>query len=397
MDSELDDEQKLKTVKNLISRIRTMKLGALATDDDNSSIATTITTRQYQKQRNNNHNNNARNYETMSDGLAEILGDDELAEEELVEPEEEVVLQCVEPKIESTVVSKYIEESIPDPLIKEHPAIKLTFNETVSIVQLKRIQQLMAEHGSLCLNSTEIMTDRQLCVYFTESAAAWACLKWVHNSDENGEGLRKLDPGLTLITADFVSVSKWLADYDDYFTIRVAFDGLKNYHDKHIELFKTLSRFGDEPPQCIIIDAELKYIHVRYKKQYDAEIAISSIDRAYFFGSWCRATKAQPVRAELINGVNLVDIAAQKIHRKDVSIRNSNGLGLPRTSWKSLLTHVSEAGQVESLFGDGQGVIVSFKDLGDANRCVQALDKKKFIGKTLLMTKKFHIDQLKQK
>ena len=31
MDSELDDEQKLKTVKNLISRIRTMKLGALAT------------------------------------------------------------------------------------------------------------------------------------------------------------------------------------------------------------------------------------------------------------------------------------------------------------------------------------------------------------------------------
>ena len=164
----------------------------------------------------------------------------------------------------------------------------------------------MAEHGSLCLNSTEIMTDRQLCVYFTESAAAWACLKWVHNSDENlgsalwkkclisqelcgirtehmvknclwssylqlsticsirirpnsdptwqnGEGLRKLDPGLTLITADFVSVSKWLADYDDYFTIRVAFDGLKNYHDKHIELFKTLSRFGDEPPQCIII------------------------------------------------------------------------------------------------------------------------------------------------
>ena len=37
------------------------------------------------------------------------------------------------------------------------------------------------------------------------------------------------------------------------------------------------------------------------------------------------------------------------------------------------------------------------RDLGDANRCVQALDKKKFIGKTLLMTKKFHIDQLKQK
>ena len=33
--------------------------------------------------------------------------------------------------------------------------------------------------------------------------------------------------------------------------------------------------------------------------------------------------------------------------------------------------------------------------MGDANRCVQNLDKKKFLGKTLLMTKKFHIDQLK--
>ena len=79
------------------------------------------------------------------------------------------------------------------------------------------------------------------------------CLKWVHNSDSDGEGLRTLGNGLTLLTADFLPVSKWLADYDDYFTIRIAFDGLKHYNNKHIELFKTLSRFGDEPPQCILI------------------------------------------------------------------------------------------------------------------------------------------------
>ena len=125
------------------------------------------------------------------------------------------------------------------------------------------------------------------------------------------------------------------------------------------------------------LDSELKFIHARYKKQYDAEIAISSIDRAFFFGSWCRgtflvllkfldqaiisATKAQPVRSELTNVVNLCDIPSQKVHRKDVSIKNSNGCPVPRTSWKNLLTHVSQAGPVESLYGDGQGVIVSFK------------------------------------
>ena len=149
------------------------------------------------------------------------------------------------------------------------------------------------------------MTDRQLCVYFKEREDAWSCLKWVHNSDSDGQGLRDLGLGLILITADYLPVSKWLADYDDHFTIRIAFDGLKNYADNHIELFKTLSRFGDEPPQCILIgkisnpstfnklqflDSELKFIHARYKKQYDAEIAISSIDRAFFFGSWCRGT-----------------------------------------------------------------------------------------------------------
>lgn len=49
----------------------------------------------------------------------------------------------VEPsEVKDEDVSKYIEQSIPEPSIKEFPAVKLTFKDTVSISQLKRIQVL---------------------------------------------------------------------------------------------------------------------------------------------------------------------------------------------------------------------------------------------------------------
>ena len=39
----------------------------------------------------------------------------------------------------------------------------------------------------------------------------------------------------------------------------------------------------------------------------------------------------------------------------------ANGHSLPRDSWKKLLGVVSESGQVTSLFGDSEGVVISFR------------------------------------
>lgn len=106
----------------------------------------------------------------------------------------------------------------------------------------------------------------------------------------------------------------------------------------------------------LVFKFNLNYFHKSDKSS-------TSPRRAYKWsqpGGYCRTEDPSKRKSDFKN-IFLDLLKVYKLNKKDVSIRNSNGLGLPRTSWKSLLTHVSEAGQVESLFGDGQGVIVSFK------------------------------------
>ena len=96
------------------------------------------------------------------------------------------------------------------------------------------------------------------------------------------------------------------------------------------------------------------------------------------------------------NPKNISDIPHQKIHRKDLFVKvwflhfrptplksyasqkdvklpttamclqvaktiKANGHSLPRDSWRKLLALVSESGQVTSLFGDSEGVVISFR------------------------------------
>lgn len=341
-------------------------------------------------------------YETMSDGLAELLGDEARPLDEQTNGQSETGTHRQSSRSSIPDFQKYShgdmthqmthqmndETESPSDGSSRYPAIKLTFRDPVNISQLKTIQNKMREHGRLYGNS-EIISENQLNIPFHEVDDAWKALQWIYNTGNATEGLRDFGSGLVLVTADYSPVAKWIPDFDGLFTIRITSPNIKKTND--LSFFITLSRFGQV--KQLGIDSNYSYVLVRYAKQIDAEKAIIAIDRSFFFSSWCRAVKSHPLKGPLKSPKNISDIPHQKVHRKDVFVK-ANGHSLPRDSWKKLLALVSEAGQVTSLFGDSEGVVISFSDLNSAHKCYTCLQEKKFQGKTLIATKQFHIDEL---
>jgi len=325
-------------------------------------------------------------YETMSDGLAELLGDAAcpLDDQRPCSRSDHV------PSTSANSIpdfQKYCQEEIED-VTSRFPAIKLTFRDPVNISQFKIIQNTMREHGRLYGNS-EIISENQLNIPFHEVEDAWKALQWIYNTGNATEGLRDFGSGLVLVTADYSPAAKWIPDYDGLFTIRITSSNIKKTNE--LSFFITLSRFGQV--KQLGIDSNYDHVLVRYAKQIDAEKAISAIDRSFFFSSWCRAVKSNTLKGPLKNPKNISDIPHQKVHRKDLFVKAKDH-SLPRDSWKKLLALVSESGQVTSLFGDSEGVVISFSDLNSAHKCYTCLQEKKFQGKTLIASKQFHIDEL---
>lgn len=322
----------------------------------------------------------------MSDGLAELLGDAAcpLDDQRPCSRSDHV------PSTSANSIpdfQKYCQEEIED-VTSRFPAIKLTFRDPVNISQFKIIQNTMREHGRLYGNS-EIISENQLNIPFHEVEDAWKALQWIYNTGNATEGLRDFGSGLVLVTADYSPAAKWIPDYDGLFTIRITSSNIKKTNE--LSFFITLSRFGQV--KQLGIDSNYDHVLIRYAKQIDAEKAISAIDRSFFFSSWCRAVKSNTLKGPLKNPKNISDIPHQKVHRKDLFVKAKDH-SLPRDSWKKLLALVSESGQVTSLFGDSEGVVISFSDLNSAHKCYTCLQEKKFQGKTLIASKQFHIDEL---
>jgi hypothetical protein len=336
----------------------------------------------------------AYSYETMSDGLAELLGSEVRSLEEVTqeygreeggdgsEEEEE------EENSKENLTRRYTEIHGQTQSESQFPAIKLTFKDSVNISQLKTIKSQMQDYGRL-YGDTEIISEHQLKIYFHEVSNAWSALQWIYNSNNSDQGLRDFGNNLRLLTADYSPISKWISDFDGLFTIKVSSSNIKKI--EKFDFFVTFSRFGHV--RQIWIDPQYSHVLVRYSKQIDAEKAIASIDRSYFFSSWCRAVKSNPVSKALPGILDICDFPHSKVHRKDIFIKSAE-YSITRDSWKKMLTAVSESGIVEALFGHCQGVVASFSNLADAHKCWQSIPNKKFNGKTLIAQRQFRIDEI---
>jgi len=215
-------------------------------------------------------------YETMSDGLAELLGD---AARPLDDPR-----PCSRsghaPSTSANSIpnfQKYDQAEDENENTSRFPAIKLTFRDPVNISQFKIIQSTMREHGRLYGNS-EIISENQLNIPFHEVEDAWKALQWIYNTGNATEGLRDFGSGLVLVTADYSPAAKWNPDYDGLFTVRITSPNIKKTNE--LSFFITLSRFGQV--KQLAIDSNYNHVMVRYAKQIDAEKAIIAIDRSFF-------------------------------------------------------------------------------------------------------------------
>ena len=140
---------------------------------------------------------------------------------------------------------------------------------------------------------------------------------------------------------------------------------------------------------------------IRYSAQREAEHAIAAMDRAYVFGCWCRARKAQPLSnpnaSKLVDmtQINLVKYRGTKITRADVCVNTSAAHGpIPRDNWKRLLTMASEYGDVEILYGDASGVLIGYGDkLKSGQKCIEQIGGKKLLGKSVTVERRFEIDE----
>ena len=73
---------------------------------------------------------------------------------------------------------------------------------------------------------------------------------------------------------------------------------------------------GDFVMLIITLDSTTRdYFIVRFKEQIAAENTIAHLDRAYLFGSWCRARKSQPILKDDLKKNSKFSVTKAKRHK----------------------------------------------------------------------------------
>lgn len=282
----------------------------------------------------------------------------------------------------------------------EKPAIKILLANHITLKQFQAIKDKL-DKESCESPEAKVVEESELHFYYESIADCWRVMKWIKRRVDNHKDIIK---HVRLISAEFAPGARWKADFDSCFSVKIQ---VKNIDRVNIQsILVQMVRFGKV--KDVLLDTTTKdYFIVRFKEQIAAENTIAHLDRAYLFGTWCRARKSQPILKEDLKKNSKFSVTKAKRHknlkfiRPDIIITSqptdshpsSHHEVLPRDSWKRLLAiaidcgphdEASGYGNICILFGDATGITVGFSSQDVAQECLDSIQKRKIHGRSVL-------------
>lgn len=282
----------------------------------------------------------------------------------------------------------------------EKPAIKILLANHISLKQFQAIKDKLDKESTESPEA-KVIEESELHFYYESIADCWRVMKWIKRRVDNQKDIIK---HVKLISAEFAPGARWKADFDSCFSVKIQ---VKNIDRVNIQsILVQMVRFGKV--KDVLLDTTTRdYFIVRFKEQIAAENTIAHLDRAYLFGTWCRARKSQPILKEDLKKNSKFSVTKAKRHKNSKFIRpdiiitsqptdshpSSHHEVLPRDSWKRLLAiaidcgphdEASGYGNICILFGDATGITVGFSSQDVAQECLDSIQKRKIHGRSVL-------------
>lgn len=242
----------------------------------------------------------------------------------------------------------------------EKPAIKILLANHITLKQFQAIKDKLDKESTESPEA-KVIEESELHFYYESIADCWRVMKWIKRRVDNGKDIIK---HVKLISAEFAPGARWKADFDNCFSVKIQ---VKNIDRVNIQsILVQMVRFGKV--KDVLLDTTTKdYFIVRFKEQIAAENTIAHLDRAYLFGTWCRARKSQPILKEDLKKNSKFSVTKAKRHKNSKFIRpdiiitsqpsdshpSSHHEVLPRDSWKRLLAIAIDCGPHDEASGYG--------------------------------------------